>query len=150
MGAGLSYQLGDEVMWLRDDSGSIVAPNVYLLQDSGNAVWNCGDPTAPAAMIFDWEWYGFNDAPIPCASCGAPIRGLAVVVDRGRFVEARAVGGDEAHLLLGVLDGKVDVLTGPTPHQWTPRPDLYDSPALELIEHGEKVPERWLLPSQSE
>lgn len=124
---GASYQVGDDVVWLRDDGGAI-APSFKLYSlPQGVWRWNCGDSQLEHVIVFDEDVYTKNHI-LACPHCHEVAAALVAIVRNGKIDAVTALSDKEVDQILGDDRDKANIVAVNEDGSYWPRVDWYDHP----------------------
>lgn len=128
---GVTYEIGDDVIWLRDDGGAI-APSfkLYSLQ-RGAWQWNCGDSQVKNVIVFDEDVYTKNHI-LECPHCHEVSAALVAIVENGKIHAVTALLGKEVDEILGHDRDNAHIVVVQDDGTYWPRVDWYDHP-IEIV-----------------
>lgn len=128
---GESYQLGDDVRWLRDDLGAI-APSFKLFSlPRGVWQWNCGDSRLEHVIVFDEDVYTKNHV-LECPHCHEVSAALVAIIRNGKIGAVTALSEKEIDHILGHDRDKAHIVAVREDGTYWPRVEWYDHP-IEIM-----------------
>ena len=128
---GTSYEIGEDIRWLRDSLGAI-APSfkLYSLQQGGWQ-WNCGDPQFKNVILFDEDVYTKNHI-LEYPKCYEVLAALVAIVENGKISAVTALLEQEVDQILGNKRDSAHIVVVRDDGAYWLREDWYDH-AIEYV-----------------
>lgn len=138
---GPSYQIGDEIRWIRGGDGQPLDSFLFT-EVEGRHAWNCGSPSYERVLVMDDYFYDeyfyehhANANGFTC-KCKTRIGAVAIDIRRNVLVSANALLTNEVLELFGNAYRKSMMLVADDTDGWQPKTEWYDAPLIRGPQTG--------------